>query len=132
MTTETMRRMTADEMTLLIRLRRWLGNIGAIRTTWGDGMRLPDGRQLEWRTEMAPHWPRYAEIGVHPDRRSPLRWTEVESVTQAVDIWVALGYLPVRFSSEYRAGWNAAREHEACGWDGGTPKSEAPVLELTW
>lgn len=33
---------------------------------------------------------------------------EVRSVTQAVDLLVALGFLPQRFSSAYRAGWHAA------------------------
>lgn len=110
MKTETERRMTAEEFLLLLRLRRWLGEIRAARTTWGDGMRLPDGRQIEWRTEMARRWPRHAEVGVHPDRHSPLSWCEVASVTQAVDVLVALGYLPVRFSSAYARGWNAGRE----------------------
>lgn len=110
MTPPAMRPMTADEAALLLRLRRWLRDSGATRTTWGDGIRLADGRQIEWRTEMARRWPRAAEVGVHPDRHSPLTWCEVESVTQAVDVLVALGYLPVRFSSAYAAGWNVGRE----------------------
>lgn len=33
--------------------------------------------------------------------------TEATSLTQAVDVLVAFGYLPARFSSAYRAGWEA-------------------------
>lgn len=46
---------------------------------------------------------------------------EVRTVTQAVDVLVALGYLPLRFSSGYRAGWHASQvwhdDDEAHGGD---------------
>ena len=40
----------------------------------------------------------------------------VASITEAVDVLVALGIAPARFSTAYRAGWDAA---------GGAPESES-------
>lgn len=36
-------------------------------------------------------------------------WLAPASLTQAVDLLVAFGYLPARFSSAYRAGWDAGQ-----------------------
>jgi len=41
----------------------------------------------------------------HPDSRWSVA-VEPTSVTEAVDALVAFGFLPVRFSSAYRAGWD--------------------------
>lgn len=104
----TMRKMTAEEFALLCELARWLRNSGAQRGPYGAMVRLGDGRTIAWETVGALHWPRAGEVGVHPDRHRPLSWCEVENVTQGVDVLVALGYLPMRFSSAYRAGWDAS------------------------
>jgi hypothetical protein len=42
-------------------------------------------------------------------------WHEAESVTQGVDVLVAYGYLPARFSSTYRAGYEVGMCHMAVG-----------------
>lgn len=106
--TQTERRMTADEFETLKELVRWRRNHGVDFDFRSATLRLGDGRTIAWNTESALHWPRAAEIGVNPVRHRPLMWHEVESVTQAIDTLVALGYLPVRFSSAYRYGWDAA------------------------
>jgi hypothetical protein len=58
----------------------------------------------------------------------------VETVIQAVDILVAVGILPARFSSAYRAGWDA--RNEATDADGAldliTWPELAPAVEPTW
>jgi hypothetical protein len=40
--------------------------------------------------------------------RAQYEWYRAHSVTEAVDLLAALGYLPARFSSAWWAGWNAA------------------------
>lgn len=103
-------RMTVDEVALLREIVRWRrGRKAEYEHAWGS-LRMPDGRSITWNTYSALHWPRTGEIGVCADRRRrPLSWHEVHSVTEAVDVIVALGYLPPRFSSAYRAGWEASR-----------------------
>ncbi len=49
---------------------------------------------------------------------------EVRSLTEAVGVLVALGYLPARFSPAYRAGWEACIDSE------GTGVAEAEVVVL--
>jgi hypothetical protein len=46
----------------------------------------------------------------------------VRTVTEAVDVLVALGFLPARFSSAYRSGWDAATVWEKCEGDESTFK----------
>lgn len=47
-------------------------------------------------------------VGVMSDRRvRRVMWYPVRTMSEAVDILVALGCLPPRFSSAYRAGWDA-------------------------
>lgn len=120
--------MTGDERLLLAALRRWLRENKAYPTCWGTGYRLADGRQIEWETTGARRWPHFAEVGVHPDSHRPLTWHEVQSVTQAVDVLVALGYLPVWFSSAYRAGWDSAIECRTLGMDA----AAHPAVSPTW
>lgn len=48
------------------------------------------------------------EIGWGPIGQIYGPWIAVGSVTEAVDLLVALGYLPARFSTAYRAGWDAS------------------------
>lgn len=99
--------MTAAERSLLLALFRWA------RST---GVRL-DGA-LRW-TSPPPHrwgvdfWPSSFEPN-SPVRLSVWRtgfsskdyW--VASIAEAVDVLVALGIAPARFSTVYRAGWDAS------------------------
>jgi hypothetical protein len=40
--------------------------------------------------------------------RDELQVLPVTTITEAINVLVALGYLPPRFSSAYRSGWNAS------------------------
>lgn len=40
------------------------------------------------------------------------QWYAAKNFTEAVDMLVALGYLPARFSTAYRAGWDAGCDSE--------------------
>lgn len=48
-------------------------------------------------------------------------WLAPVSLTQAVDVLVAYGYLPARFSSAYRAGWDSCD-----AWRLGPPRISGP------
>jgi hypothetical protein len=48
-----------------------------------------------------------SEIGWGPIGQIYGPWIAVGSVTEAVDLLVALGFLPARFSTVYASGWNA-------------------------
>jgi hypothetical protein len=58
--------------------------------------------------------------------------TEIEprTVTEAVDLLVAVGFLPARFSSAYRAGWDARHEAAtvACRDGIGSPGLDSPEV----
>jgi hypothetical protein len=64
----------------------------------------------------------------------------VTTVTEAVDVLVALGFLPARFSSAYRSGWDAATVWEKCEGDEPAFKRlfhdpdniSFPAVEPTW
>lgn len=114
MTTVEQAKMTIDEVALLRELVKWRRNHGADYDFQGATLRLADGRTIAWNTTSALHWPRAGEVGVRDCRLRPLVWHEAETVTQAVDVLVALGYLPARFSSAYRAGWENAMIWEKC------------------
>lgn len=53
-------------------------------------------------------------------KRESVQELPVRTVTEAVDVLVALGFLPARFSSAYRAGWDAATT-----WHGVSDRDEA-------
>lgn len=105
------RTMTADEIGLMREIVKWRRNHGV--TYWRA--RNPIGRFCQWKDD-GDRWSRrsvghdlgdpYVSAGAAysaHDIRVP-----VQSVTQAVDVLVALGYLPARFSSAYRAGWDSS------------------------
>ena len=121
MTTDTKPRMTVAEIALMREIVKWRK---ANRYTY-----LPDRSRYRhrdtWRSvgwvaldsDMPP------AVGVSPDYKQVIfDWHRVTSFTEAVDLLVALGYLPQRFSSAYRAGWHAAtvwEQHPATarrGW----------------
>lgn len=65
-----------------------------------------DNRTVAWTALGAQLAPR---VGVTPNyHRALLVWYPVTTVTETVDMLVALGYLPARFSTAYRAGWDAS------------------------
>lgn len=55
------------------------------------------------------------------------KWYEVASFTQAVDLLVAFGLLPARFSTAYRAGWDAAYEADQLAWEDAVPPAHPLV-----
>ena len=78
----------------------------------------------------APYWARFGGaqvvfaqreeemLGVSPGRKHlTFTWFAVSSFSQAVDVLVAFGYLPARFSTAYRDGWSAG--YRVCDgfWD---------------
>jgi hypothetical protein len=118
---ETKPRMTVAEIALMRELVWWRKANGV--QYWRA--RHPLGRFVSWRT-------RDREVVWEPSEERPLgyghprqtaEWVKAETLTQAIDLIVALGYLPARFSSAYRAGWHAAQvweQHPATarrGWD---------------
>lgn len=105
----TKQRLTPDEIALLREIARWRRNNGCdLIFQLADVLRLADGRAFTW---LRPGSHAVCmKIGVTQDYASggPFTWHRVVSITQGVDLLVALSYLPPRFSSAYRAGWRAA------------------------
>lgn len=107
MDTETRQCMTTEEIALMREIVQWRKNhdIDFVRRInpygapyWKD---YRTGREVWFQ-------PKYAvplSIGTKHESYSVL----AESLAQAVDLLVAYGYLPQRFSSAYRAGWHASR-----------------------
>lgn len=100
------RKMTLDEIALMREVFRWARNNSVGATAWHHS----------WRQGMTGKM--VAEgggtIGWAPDRWTDYHWLAVDSVTQAIDVLVAVGYLPRRFSSAYLKGWEAAMVWEKC------------------
>jgi hypothetical protein len=116
------KRMTTDEIALVREIVRWRRNHGIdfVRRLhpygapyWKD---YRTGREV-WQR------PNGEQMAMISDRDSLNVAVGADSVTQAVDVLVAYGYLPLRFSSAYRAGWHAAtvwEQHPATarrGWE---------------
>jgi hypothetical protein len=112
-TTETEPRMTVAEIALMREIVRWRKNhdIDFVRRI------VPYG---------APYWKDYRsgqQVWFQPKEASPLvvvagRYGDVStvpanSVAQAVDALVAYGYLPQRFSSAYREGFDNGRAFQS-------------------
>lgn len=98
--------MTRAEQALLLQLFRWA------RT---EGVRL-DGA-MRWGSPPPHRWGIDFWKGL--DDRDLFVWREgrvvgtnypVASITEAVDLLVTLGIVPARFSTAYRAGYNAANQ----------------------
>jgi hypothetical protein len=108
--TET-RTMTVTEIALMREVVKWRRNHGVDFYRWRT-----IGRFMEW-TDRATDRSVAHDLGVsevsHGSRQGIHDRIDVQSVTQAVDILVALSYLPPRFSSAYRAGWHAAQVWES-------------------
>lgn len=108
-------RLTTDEIHLLREVARWCHHMGVSY----------DARNMEWTD---PHGPSVylltrdtecdipTALGVRRKADGERSWYDAESVAEAVDILVAIGFLPSRFSSCYRDGWEASAVwHDAEG-----------------
>jgi hypothetical protein len=141
--------LTAEEIGLLKEIVRWRRShdVSFYLTRGKNTFAGPYGF-MEWaRFSDAPDGGPRVRSSVAIDRDEPDRVGEardyrygtysyhrVASVTQAVDLLVALGYLPARFSTAYRAGWDAradATDADGC-LDLITWPELAPVVEPTW
>jgi hypothetical protein len=119
MDTETKQHMSTEEISLMREIVRWRKNHGIdfVRriNPYGD-----------------PYWKDYAtgrevwfyrnESGMALSGLGDFSTADIPatSFTQAVDLLVAYGYLPQRFSSAYRAGWHASRVWEVGSDEFGT------------
>jgi hypothetical protein len=111
MTDATVRRMTTDEIGLMREIIAWrkAHEIEFVRrrvmgTYWVDsfGRTGPKRRSvaIELSHDTTP------VMGLCHEQYASHVWYAVDSFTQAVDVLVAYGYLPARFSSAYRTGWD--------------------------
>lgn len=110
------RRLTVDEIAVLREIVAWRKNHdidfwrahGALGrfVQWSEVGR--DGRQVSIDFLFGDDG-MYAEMTVGRKRElGGLKVTDRWTVAQGIDVLVSLGYLPPRFSSAYRAGWDAA------------------------
>lgn len=133
MTMEQRPRLSLDELAVLREVVKWRrrSDVGADFDFFSPSYRFNGGRAIMWLTPSSQAT--CMKVGVTPDySRVQSVWHKVASVTQALDLLVALGYLPARFSTAYRAGWEASYE---AGEIGGarTPYTEAvPAWGPTW
>jgi hypothetical protein len=101
--TET-QRMSTGEIALVREIVRWRRNHGWI-------YRHPAAPWVESRTGRAVSLTEDGDIGITADYHGgPYEWYRARSLTEGVDLLVALGYLPARFSSAYEAGWRTAEK----------------------
>jgi hypothetical protein len=102
MTTETKPRMTVREIALMREIVKWRRANGWIYLH-------PAAPWVESESGRAVSLTEDGDIGITDDyHRAQYEWYRAHSVTEAVDLLAALGYLPARFSSAWWAGWNAA------------------------
>lgn len=113
------RRMTTDEIALMREIVRW-------RRSQRDGAGLSTTEFVRRRVYGTPYWKDQRtgrEVWFNPTHEDPMsiirargEWGDViptSSVTEAVDILVAYGFLPARFSSAYMVGWDVGMGHYA-------------------
>lgn len=109
---ETRHVMTPEEIALMRRIIAWrkaheieFVKRRVLGTYWVDafGFTGPKRRAVALELKHSPDAP----IGVSPGPQHSYVWYGAESVTQAVDLLVAYGYLPARFSSAY---WNGTAD----------------------
>lgn len=123
------RRMTTDEIALMRAIITWRKAHGiefvrrqVMGTYWVDVFGRTGAKQRCVAIELR-HSPS-APMGVCAGLYDSYTWLGAETFTQAVDVLVAYGYLPQRFSSAYGAGWHAAQIWEQTpatgrrGWRG--------------
>lgn len=120
--TDESKRMTVAEIALMRAIVQWrkANSIEFVKrsvmgTYWVDpfGETGAKRRSVAIELKHAPSTP----MGTAPSGGASYTWHAVETFTQAVDVLVALGYLPARFSSAYRAGWDAGRDDARYGYE---------------
>lgn len=109
------RRLTVDELALMRAIVLWRRQTLA-PATWPQ----VDYYKRRWSRgfrEVSFELPKvddpadgYAVVSFAPGRYASLTHIEARSLVEGVDVLVAFGYLPPRFSSAYRAGWDTGRE----------------------
>ena len=102
--------MTRGERTLLLALFRWARAAELAAGVWPRSWAVGKYR-IDWdRSD-----PEMLDVVHTADRNRPyIRTTRrlpVASIAEAVDLLVALGIVPVRFSTAYRAGWDAGLQY---------------------
>lgn len=124
-------RLTLDEIAMLREVVKWRrrSDVGADFDFFYSRYLFNGGRVFMWlkpnsqatcmKVGITPHYGVVASV-----------WHKVASVTQALDLLVALGYLPARFSTAYRAGWDARAE--ATDADGAIDLITWPELAPAW
>ena len=126
--TVTTPRMTAGEIRLMRAVVRWRREMGidfiASAALWREP--VVGGHAVSYD-------PPFSHLGISHHGKA-WQWITVGSVTEAVDILVAKGFLPARFSSAFRAGWDGAlRFMAAPEYDPETYKPDRlPVHEVAW
>lgn len=104
---QSIRTMTADEVALMRALVVWRRANGVTFNFYRARWSAPDGRSVTMNpAEAGDIW---GEVGVSAGALDPHRWLKVADLSEAVDVLVAVGYLPAKFSSAYRLGWQSAR-----------------------
>jgi hypothetical protein len=119
--TDTRPRMTVREIALMREIVKWrkVGDITPARLGRMPCYRYPDHRAvvLTWWddsvTVTTDYW------------HEPYSRHRVRSFTEAVDLLVALGYLPARFSTAYAEGWYSALGPVF----GGPANAQDPVIQ---
>lgn len=105
--------MTAAERSLLLALFRWARadpDIQFGRTYWVRHIGEPAHQWgIDFHPEDFDSTERAAPMIIWRYRIAANRYW-VASVTEAVDLLVALGIAPTRFSTAYQAGWDVGRE----------------------
>lgn len=139
MTNVTKRRMTADEMAVLREIVKWRRATGGEYLPTWSRYRLADGRSFAWLS--LDSYATCMKVGVCADiMRYQYTWHRIDSIQQGIDLLVALGYVPARFSSAYRAGWDARSsysvQHSDPEWlyrqSGDAPLPDFPAVEPAW
>jgi hypothetical protein len=98
-------KLTTDEIALLRAIVRWRREM-AIEYV-APGQLLGEYRDSHGVRVLWDHVPE-PEVGFTRNARTqPIRWVAVDTLAETVDVLVAFGFLPSRFSSAYRDGWDA-------------------------
>lgn len=131
--TEEQKRLSLDEISVLRELAKWRrrSDVGADFDFFSPAYRFNGGRTIMWLTPGSQAT--CMKVGVTPNYTGVQAvWHKVASVAQAIDLLVALGYLPARFSTAYRAGWDAYNEASEIG-EAARPYTEMmPAWGPTW
>lgn len=136
--------MTPQDIALLREIVKWRRENGyeLVNRHGARYYRTPGGQTLSWEPYDDISFPRHSiSIGIgwgdHPTRLSIHRvmWHPVRTLQEAVDLAVAFGRLPARFSSAYRAGWETGREdieHPVAAGDEFRAIVPAPSGGIAW